>query len=81
MIEDSAILDRGEWGGLSEDIQVSRDLKGACGYLSQRVPGFGNSKSKAWDGQCSLTSKKPVWVSRVSEGRCWQLRQEEDWGG
>ena len=59
---------------------MSRDLKGACAYLSQRVPGTGNSKSKARDGQCSLTGKKPVWVSTVSEGRCWQLRQEEDWG-
>lgn len=59
---------------------MSRDLKGAHGYLSQRVPGIGNSKSKAWDGQCSLTGKMPVWVSRVSEERCWQLRQEEDWG-
>lgn len=59
---------------------MSRDLKGACAYLSQRVPGIGNSKSKARDRQCSLTGKKPVWVSRVSEGRCWELRQEEDWG-
>ena len=39
-----------------------------------------DSKSMARDGQCSLTGKKSVWVSRVSERRCWQLRQEEDWG-